>query len=102
MKIYGKTKVIGTVDGGAYLEVNYKEYRADGSIKQTGTEDFSAKRWSSIPYRFVYTWDGQRRNKGGRRWFDFEGMIRIDDPRAYKRLTKVLFPDAEIVEVRTR
>ena len=85
MRIYGKAKAIGTNNGGAYLEVEYKEYREDGSLKQIGTEDFSAERWAAVPMRFVYTWDGQRRNKGGYRWFDYDGAYRTNDPKAVKK-----------------
>ena len=104
MRIYGKVKVLWQAEDhkDAYLEVAYKEYREDGSLKATGTEDFSVKRWSKTPIRFVYTWDGERRNKGGKRWFDYEGAYRIDNPKGLKGYFKAIRPEAEIVEVRTR
>ena len=104
MKIYGKAKAISQLDGRPYLEVEYKEYREDGSLKQTGTEDFSAKRWSKVPIRFVYIWDGQRRNKGGKRWFDYDGLYRTDDPKAFKKYITAWWNayGVETVDVRTR
>lgn len=104
MRIYGKAKAIGTVDGGAYLEIAYTEYREDGTVKQIGTEDFSAERWSKMPMRFVYTWDGQRRNKGGYRWFDYDGAYRTDDPKAFKKYITSWWNKfgIETVDVRTR
>lgn len=102
MKLYGKVKQIGTLDGQPYLEVEYKEYREDGSLKATGTEDFSANRWASTPIRFVYTWDGERRNKGGKRWFDYEGAYRIDDPKGLKGYIQKRVPEAVVVDVRTK
>ena len=104
MKIYGKTKIIGQVDGHPYIEVEYKEYREDGSLKGIGTEDFSTERWSAIHWGFVYTWDGQRRNKGGHRWFDFEGSYRTDDIKAFRKYMRALWNEQgiETVEVRTR
>ncbi|MBR6507487.1 MAG: hypothetical protein IKT37_07815 [Clostridia bacterium] len=104
MKIYGKVKEIGQVDGRPYLEIEYKEFREDGTLKQTGTEDFSVKRWAAVPLRWVYTWDGQRRNKGGYRWFDLDGSYKTDDPKAFKKYITNWWNKfgIETVDVRTR
>lgn len=104
MRIYGKPVVL-TKDEDyrtAYLEVPYKEYREDGSLRCTGTEDFSGKRWSATPIRFIYTWDGEKRNKGGYRWFDYQGSVRVDDIKGLKNFLKSQYPDAAIVEARTK
>ena len=103
MKIYGGHKVLWQNEEhtDAYLEVNYKEVRDDGTVKCTGTEDFSAKRWASTPIRFVYIWDGERRNKGGKRWFEYVGAYRIDDPKGLKAYIQAN-TGAALVDVRTR
>ena len=99
MKIYGKRKHIGF----GYFEVEYKEYRPDGTLKQTGTEDFTSTRWNKQTHtRFVYTWDGQRRNNGGCRWFDFVGTFTTDDPKALKKYAQARYADAALVDIRTR
>lgn len=103
MRIYGRVKVLREGEhGSAYLEVEYKEYRADGSLKMIGTEDFSAKRWSGVPMRFIYTWNGEKLNKGGKRWFDYEGSMRTDDPKALKKYLEKVYADKAVVDVRTR
>lgn len=104
MKIYGGYKVLwqDSEKREAYLEANYKEYRADGSLKQTGTEDFSSRRWATLPIRFVYVWDGEKRNKGGHRWFEYLGAYRVDDPKELKRYIEVTHTDAALVQVRTK
>ncbi len=62
-----------------YLEYSYTEYRViDGvaSLKGKGTEDFSINRYNSEMHcKGIYTWDGERRNKGGHRWFDYRGFV---------------------------
>ena len=78
-------------------------YREDGTLKQTGTEDFTPERWNKQTHtRFVYTWDGERRNKGGQRWFEFEGRFITDDPKAFKKYMQARYADAALVEIRTR
>ena len=99
MRIYGKKKHLGY----GYWEVEYKEYRNDGTLKATGTEDFSAERWNKQTHRrFVYTWDGMNRNKGGYRMFDYNGAFVTDDPKAFKKYMQALHADAALVEIRTR
>lgn len=61
------------------FEIEYKEYYLDGTLKQTGTEDFSADRYNkTIREKWLWTWDGQKRNKGGHRWFECQGQIKFD------------------------
>lgn len=66
IRIYGKRKEIAS----DYYEVEYTEYRENGTIKQTGTEDFSGSRWNKVLCHWVWTWDGVKFNKGGKRWFE--------------------------------
>ena len=59
------------------VEIEYKEYDEEGDLVGAGSEDFSLERLHKTlaQNKLVYTWDGQRRNKGGHRWFDFQGYI---------------------------
>lgn len=54
-----------------YVENKYREYRADGTFKGTGT--------TSEPYKeavSIWTWDGNRKWSGGKnKWFDLNGTI---------------------------
>lgn len=72
MKIYGGKRKIGD----DYLEVKFTEYSGDGDIIREGTEDFSQERYSRVPVYEIWTWDGQRTNKGGKRWFEHAQTIR--------------------------
>ena len=69
-------------------EVKYTEYCGDGSIHCTGTEDFGRigdyLTTNDIARYHVSTWDGQKRNKGGFRWFTYRGSLRIN-----RRTTKI-------------
>jgi len=99
MKIYGKRKHLGF----GYFEVEYREYRPDGTLKATGTEDFTSERWNKQAHmRFVYTWDGERRNAGGSRWFEHQTTVWTDDPKAFKKYAQAIYRDAALVEIRTR
>lgn len=84
VRIYGKRE---KVTDGLY-EVTYTEYRADGSVHCSGTEDFGRigdyLTTRDIALYNVLTWDGSRRNKGGFRWFTDRGALRIN-----RRTTKI-------------
>lgn len=60
-------------------EVAYKEYDTETmELVGTGSEDFSLeRRRKEIEDRWIYAWDGQKRNKGGYRWFRCEGDIQF-------------------------
>ena len=84
------------------VELAYTDYNADGTIAGTGSEDFSMARWSQdIEERWVYTWDGVKRNKGGYRWFTDRGHIRFRKS-CKKDLAAMLKEkyNAEIIELR--
>ena len=60
------------------LEYEYTDYDEDGRIVGRGTEDFSLERLNKQTRLFwIFTWDGQKRNYGGKRWFCPEGVVRI-------------------------
>ena len=60
----------------AQYELAYKVIDTETlQIVETGTEDFSPERVGrELSNRWIYTWDGKRRNKGGYRAFDDRGM----------------------------
>ena len=100
MRIYGRKQEINE----GYYEVAYKEYRPDGSLKATGTEDFTRERLKTLEYRFIYTWDGQKRNKGGYRWFELRetALINKDDLKELKKYMIDKYQDSEIVDARNK
>lgn len=60
------------------FEIEYREYTLDGELVGYGTEQFSNPRWrDEIVYATPYFWDGERRNKGGHRWFDELYTVKI-------------------------
>ena len=101
MRIYGKRKEIAP----NYYEVEYKEIRPDGTLKQTGTEDFTRERLkSATDWRNIYTWDGQRRNKGGARWFEYRETVRVSkgDLKEVQAYARRKFADCGAVVIECR
>lgn len=84
-------------------EYAYKDIDATtGEIVATGSEDFSAEREArEIEYKWIYTWNGQKRNKGGYRWFDCQGTIkyRKSGKKAVKQYLKMKY-NAEEAQLR--
>lgn len=85
------------------VEIEYKEYDENGDLVAAGSEDFSFDRWKkNLVTRFVYTWDGERRNKGGHRWFDYIGAVTYD--KKHSKEVKKHFErkyNATMVQLRT-
>ena len=112
-KIYGKVITIWThmeerngreIEVITQKEIEYTEYDLDGNIISVGTEDFSRERYKNeILEYFVYTWDGKKLNKGGHRWFDFEGSIKFSKchRKDIKEYLNKKYKDAELVQLRT-
>ena len=96
-RIYGKKKEIAT----SYYEVEYMEYRENGELKQIGTEDFShARLCKEVKSRYIWTWDGMKRNKGGHRWFECCGLIHYTGQTKY---VKAFYKDiykCSVIELR--
>ncbi len=74
MKIYGGKRKISE----DYFEVKFTEYSSGGEPINEGTEDFSSERYNRLPVYQIWTWDGIKRNKGGKRWFDYAQSVRTD------------------------
>lgn len=85
IRIYGKTlnKWVSEDEEGrkriTQLEIAYKEYDSEtGELVGIGSEDFiPAREKSDLENRWVWTWDGEKRNKGGKRWFECYGNIKF-------------------------
>lgn len=84
IRIYGKILEVWTAEDArgreitTQTEIAYREYDSEtGELLGSGSEDFSpARERSEIDCRWIWTWDGDRRNKGGKRWFECHGMIK--------------------------
>lgn len=84
-------------------EIAYKEYTTDGELIAKGSEDFSPERRNSnLKMYTVYTWDGEKRQSGGNRWFQAEQTIQINrkDRRAVMEIIRGWYPNAAVIELR--
>lgn len=83
-------------------ELAYKEYDLEGNLIGCGTEDFSMERYrNEIGLYSVYSWDGVRRNKGNKRWFDYCKSVTI--LRRQKKQVEEYYKNfykAELVQLR--
>lgn len=115
MKVYGKTlntwTHMVTVDLGwkkyeeertAQVELSYTEYNANGDKIGKGSEDFSVERLNSLKYYRIFTWDGEKRNKGGYKWFEEQRLVRINptNRKHLKDLAAKWFPNAAEINIR--
>lgn len=94
IRIYGKVlnrwleNISAYVDRMVQIELEYNEYDVEsGALVGTGSEDFSRKRYESIIKPDIYTWDGEKVNKGGHKWWDYRGYVTINktDRKALKQ-----------------
>ena len=97
MRIYGKAKQISE----NYFEVPYKEYRADGSLKQAGSEDFTTDRYSKQLHIYsIHTWNGEKRNAGGKKWYENCGCYKVDTRDGLKEYAASIYPEAVEIQIR--
>ena len=106
IRIYGKRVRTWTNDDGTVeqIEVRYTDYRLNGDVAGTGTEDFSPLRWRSVGHKTVHTWHGGYRKDGTKSW-DFDGHVyyrRVGVTYAdlVRVLEKVMVPGAWQTELR--
>lgn len=110
VRLYGKTLNRWTAFSEALgreietqTEVAYKEYDSEtGDLVAVGSEDFSPSRWrSEVSRKWVHTWDGERRNKGGHRWFDDRGLysFRKSERKAVVDYLRKVYA-VEVIELR--
>lgn len=87
------------------LEIEYTDYYTDtGEVAGVGSEDFSADRWNnSIVSKAWWIWDGQKRNAGGHRWFDYVGFVTYQKGKGklVKKLLKKIGAD-DVAEIQLR
>ena len=104
LRIYTNRPCTKTAIANDYYEIPYVEIRWDGTIKARGTEDFSYKRyWDTVDSGWIWTWDGERRNKGGYRWFDCIGLFHFTKGRNARKIFKDYIRhsySAPVVEIR--
>ncbi len=109
VKLYGKTDEVWKTtdekgrDHVTQIAKTYREYYLDGTLKQKGVEDFSPERYESeIIGRQVWVWDGQKRNKGGYRQFDYKEYITFPRKRRKEvmELLKSRYPQSVLTELR--
>lgn len=95
------------------IEREYHEYDSEtGELVGCGTEDIPVHRslggrgLKLIETTYLYTWDGERRNKGGYRWFEYRGMIQYRGGKGVRKALKELkqrkYPEAVEIELRGR
>lgn len=83
-------------------EIAYKEYDQAGELVGVGSEDFSMDREKrELREAWVWTWNGEKRNKGGYRWFELRGTVkyRRNDAKFIKEHFKRIY-GAAVVELR--
>lgn len=83
-------------------EIEYTDFDETGSVLCKGSEDFSPERQRiEIEERWVYAWDGKKRNKGGYRWFEDHGLCRFrkTEKKAVKQFMQRRY-SAEILQLR--
>lgn len=116
LKVYGKRlNTWGTLDalfdGRQYyshidqVEHKYTEYSFTGEAIHEGSEDFSFQRWDTTTAHYeIWTWDGEKRNAGGNRWFECQRRVRINkaDLKKLRAIAAKWFPDAAAIDIRKR
>lgn len=104
MRIYGKTVAYHTIDGWkkdctGYLpknidmyEIEYTDYREDGTVCGKGTEDFSKDRLKNLTYkRYDVKEDSGERTKTGLVKWDLVKRLVVRVDNANSRKTRKLF-----------
>lgn len=98
VKIYGYTKRINDY----MAELDYKEYRMDGSLYSMGTEQFSNERMDKqLKGSAVYVWDGKKRNKGGYRVWDRKEFMWYTNRKALNEYVKNKYADYAMIQFRS-
>lgn len=113
VRIYGKTLNQWTaVDERGrevltQVELAYKEYDSRTcELVRAGSEDIPMGNNPAARNRYalaeVRTWDGRRLNKGGYRWWEYQGIVRYrpSDRKALREYIEHKYPSAALVELR--
>ena len=90
------------VDIGNLIEIDYKEYRIDGSLYSMGTEQFSIERYrSKLKTAWIMVWDGQAKNKGGYRKWEEKEVVHYTDRKALNEYAKNKYSKYALVQIRS-
>ena len=114
-KVYGKKlnvwkETVKAANGYEYdkttqVELAYKTFDYNGKVVGEGSEDFSVARMdNSLTYYEIWTWDGEKLNRGGYRWFECQRRVRINrsDLKKLKSVAAKWYPDAALIDIRNR
>lgn len=116
VKFYGKTLNTWThmvtrvwcgneeeIEQPSQYEIAYREYLATGEKIAEGSEDFSpGRKRTALKTYSVCTWDGEKRQSGGNRWFVEEMRVTINrtDRKAAMEIIRTWFPKAALIQMR--
>lgn len=84
-------------------EIAYRQYSMDGRRIAEGSEDFSPeRRHDALKTYTVCTWDGEKRQSGGNRWFEERMRVTINrsDRKAAMEIIRKWFPEAALIQMR--
>lgn len=88
------------------IELEYKEYNIEtGELVGAGSEDFSAQRYKeTLLNKMVWTWDGEKRNAGGKRWFEYSHSVKYIKGKgeAVKRYLRNYYKRAGLADIDLR
>ena len=88
------------VERATQYEIEYMEFDSETfEVVAAGTEDFSKDRFhKEMLDKLVYTWNGEKRNAGGHRWFEHVTSVkyRRGDAGHVKAFYKNKYNAAEI------
>ena len=116
MRIYGKTVAYHTIDGWkkdntGYLpkdidmyEIEYTDYREDGTVCGKGTEDFSKDRFRNLVHKKYEAKkdSGERTKTGLVKWDVFRRIIvRVDkkDARKTRKLFETIYSECKLFNI---
>lgn len=106
LKVWKETEKLATgheYERTTQVELAYKTVNLDGDVVAAGSEDFSPERMdSSLVYLDIWTWDGEKRDRGGHRYFDRQKRVRINraDKKKLRRVVAKWYPQAAEISIR--
>ena len=102
MKIYTNIKTLtqptATNNYEGYYEVGFHEYREDGTLRRTGSEDFSNSRFNKLKAYEIRKPSG-RLNKNGRMMTEHFTYVRVSHDVTPKLLKKHFGEDITVVKL---
>ena len=83
-----------------WFEIPYTDFYMDGTIAAVGTEDFNRERKNTIYACWIWTWDGVKRQNGGKRFFENWGLFYFPNREHAKAYADAMYPDAAKIDIR--